>query len=80
MLFHQRLQIDHGVGAVLGVVAEFAAGFSLFKDALQDHAIERPMAHPFVMLDEIGFSVLGEIDRLALAQAIVAYQCRAPLL
>ena len=80
MLFHQRLQIDHGVGAVFRIVAEFFCGFALFQDALQNHAIERAVAHAIFMLDQVGFGVGGELNRLAFAHAVMGDQSLGPLL
>ena len=41
---------------------------------------QRPMAHVFFMLYQIGFGVRGKINRLPLAQAVVRYQSLGPLL
>ena len=79
MLFHQRVQVDHGKGAILGIVAEFFCRLSLLDDALEDHAIHRAMSHALFVLHEIGLGVFGEVNRLALSQAVMAYQRRAPL-
>ena len=80
MLFHERLQVDHGEGAILRIVAEFLSGPALLENALENQAIERPMAHVIVMLDQVGFGMGVEINCLAFAQTVMANQRLAPLL
>ena len=78
--FHQSVQIDHGKTAVFWIIAEFGGSQSLFQNALQDHPVERPMAHVFFMLYQIGLGVRGKINRLPLTQAVMRNQSFAPLL
>src|SRR5512139_3522235 len=80
MLFHERLQVDHREGAVLGIVSQFFGCLALLKNALEDHAIEWPMAHVILMLDQIGFGVGIEINCLAFAKTVMVDQRLAPLL
>ena len=68
MLFHERVQFDHGEGAVLWFVAELLSGLALFKDALEDHAIERAMANGLssrAVADEDDFAKLRPLPRFA---------------
>ena len=70
MLFHQRVQVDHGKGAILGIVAEFFCRLSLLDDALEDHAIHRAMSHALFVLHEIeGFSGPEVAEMLAISEA-----------
>ena len=52
MLFHQRMQVDHRVGAIFGIVTESFGGLALFDDALQDHTVERAVAHAVFVLHQ----------------------------
>ena len=73
------MQVDHREGAVLRIVAEFECRLALFHDALEDHAVHRTVAHALLVLHKIGFGMLGEVDRLWFADAVMSDQRRAPL-
>ena len=64
VVFHERLQIDHGEGAVFWVVAELLGRHSLFQNALKDHAIQWTVTHASVVLNQVRLSMGGEVDRL----------------
>src|SRR5689334_8529838 len=80
VLFHQRMQIDHGVGAIFWIVAELFRSQATLEDTLQDHAIERAMPHAVLVLHEIRLRVSREINRLTFAHAVVPDERVAPLL
>jgi len=51
VVFHERLKIHHGEGAVLGFVAEFRGCQALFQNTLKDHAIQGTVTHASIVLN-----------------------------
>src|SRR5437870_123380 len=80
IVFHQGVQIDHGEGAVFGLVSELCGRHSLLQDTLQDHAVQGAVPHSAVVLKQIRLGMGSKIYGLLRCHPIVGDESIRPLL
>jgi len=80
IVFHQGVQIDHGEGAVFGLVSELGGRHSLLQDTLQDHAVQGAVPHSAVVLKQIRLGMGSKIYGLLRCHPIVGDESIRPLL